>query len=161
LRSWQEASNNASPLPIITKLAFAAALAFMPASSEYAKHRKETAVVRSQGVQDNEAGLLTRIIFWLTKRRIGRVPLGLRVRARARDPKLFRQIVRMDLYAVSQGAIPVRLLRNQFFRARTRRTIRHNFLANYRARFNRTFAIAAQGFAEGQFCPLPEHVPQA
>jgi hypothetical protein len=51
-------------------------------------------VVRSQGVQDNEAGLLTRIIFWLTKRRIGRVPLG--------------------LYAVSQGAIPVRLLRNQF-----------------------------------------------
>ena len=45
--------------------------------------------------------------FWLTKRRIGRVPLGLRVRAR--DPKLFRQIVRMDLYAVSQGAIPVRL----------------------------------------------------
>jgi hypothetical protein len=56
--------------------------------------------------------LLTRIIFWLTKRRIGRVPLGLRVRAR--DPKLFRQIVRMDLYAVSQGAIPVRLLRNQF-----------------------------------------------
>jgi hypothetical protein len=51
-------------------------------------------VVRSQGVQDNEAGLLTRIIFWLTKRRIGRVPLG--------------------LYALSQGAIPVRLLRNQF-----------------------------------------------
>jgi hypothetical protein len=48
-------------------------------------------VVRSQGVQDNEAGLLTRIIFWLTKRRLGRVPLGMRVRA------------------VSQGAIPVRL----------------------------------------------------
>jgi hypothetical protein len=64
-------------------------------------------VVRSQGVQDNEAGLLTRIIFWLTKRRLGRVPLGMRVRAR--DPKLFRNVVRMDLYAVSQGAIPVRL----------------------------------------------------
>lgn len=27
---------------------------------------------------------------------------------------------------------------------------------NYRARFNRTFAIAAEGFSEGQFCPLPE-----
>ncbi len=64
-------------------------------------------MVRSQGVQDNEAGLLTRIIFWLAKRRLGRVPLGLRVRAL--DPKLLRQIVRMDLYAVSQGAIPLLL----------------------------------------------------
>ena len=27
---------------------------------------------------------------------------------------------------------------------------------NYRARFNRTFAIAAEGFSEGSFCPLPE-----
>jgi alkylhydroperoxidase family enzyme len=27
---------------------------------------------------------------------------------------------------------------------------------NYRARFNRTFAIAADGFSEGQFCPMPE-----
>jgi hypothetical protein len=72
-----------------------------------AKFHKETVVVRSQGVQDNEAGLITRIIFWLAKRRIGRVPLGMRVRAR--DPKLFRNIVRMDLYGASQGAIPMRL----------------------------------------------------
>jgi alkylhydroperoxidase family enzyme len=28
---------------------------------------------------------------------------------------------------------------------------------NSRARFNRTFAIRAEGFSEGQFCPLPEH----
>ena len=28
---------------------------------------------------------------------------------------------------------------------------------NYRARFNRTFGIAAEGFSEGAFCPLPEH----
>jgi alkylhydroperoxidase family enzyme len=27
---------------------------------------------------------------------------------------------------------------------------------NYRSRFNRTFAIEAEGFSEGQFCPLPE-----
>jgi alkylhydroperoxidase family enzyme len=27
---------------------------------------------------------------------------------------------------------------------------------NYRARFNRPFRIAAQGFSEGAFCPLPE-----
>jgi hypothetical protein len=79
----------------------------VPASSETRKLHKEIAVVRSEGVHDNEAGLLTRIIFWLTKRRIGRVPLGMRVRAR--DPKLFRNVVRMDLYAVSQRAIRPRL----------------------------------------------------
>jgi alkylhydroperoxidase family enzyme len=27
---------------------------------------------------------------------------------------------------------------------------------NYRARFNRTFGIVAEGFSEGAFCPLPE-----
>jgi alkylhydroperoxidase family enzyme len=27
---------------------------------------------------------------------------------------------------------------------------------NYRSRFNRTFAIEAEGFSKGQFCPLPE-----
>ena len=26
---------------------------------------------------------------------------------------------------------------------------------NARARFNRTFDIAAEGFSEGQFCPMP------
>ncbi|HEY1470875.1 MAG TPA: hypothetical protein VGF61_17685 [Candidatus Acidoferrum sp.] len=32
---------------------------------------------------------------------------------------------------------------------------------NYRARFNRTFAIPAEGFSEGQFCPLPERAPHS
>jgi alkylhydroperoxidase family enzyme len=27
---------------------------------------------------------------------------------------------------------------------------------NYRARFNRTFAVEAEGFSQGKFCPLPE-----
>ncbi len=27
---------------------------------------------------------------------------------------------------------------------------------NYRARFNRTFGILAEGFSEGAYCPLPE-----
>jgi alkylhydroperoxidase family enzyme len=27
---------------------------------------------------------------------------------------------------------------------------------NYRARFNRAFAISAEGFSKGAFCPLPE-----
>jgi hypothetical protein len=86
----QEASNNASLLPVITKLAFAAALAFLPASSEIRKTP-----------QGDRCGSLLRY----------------------------------------SGQ-------------------RHNFLGNYRARFNCTFAIAAEGFSAGQFCPLPEHVPQ-
>ena len=27
---------------------------------------------------------------------------------------------------------------------------------NYRARFNRTFAVGSEGFSDGAFCPLPE-----
>jgi alkylhydroperoxidase family enzyme len=27
---------------------------------------------------------------------------------------------------------------------------------NYRARFNRTFAVEAEGFSQGMLCPLPE-----
>ena len=27
---------------------------------------------------------------------------------------------------------------------------------NYRARFNRTFAVESEGFSKGNFCPLPE-----
>jgi alkylhydroperoxidase family enzyme len=27
---------------------------------------------------------------------------------------------------------------------------------NYRARFNRTFGVLAEGFSQGAFCPLPE-----
>jgi alkylhydroperoxidase family enzyme len=30
---------------------------------------------------------------------------------------------------------------------------------NHRARFNRVFEIAAEGFSKGQFCPLPESSP--
>lgn len=30
---------------------------------------------------------------------------------------------------------------------------------NARARFNRTFNVAAEGFSEGQFCPMPERAP--
>jgi hypothetical protein len=30
---------------------------------------------------------------------------------------------------------------------------------NYLARFNRGFAVEAQGFAAGSVCPLPDHHP--
>jgi len=50
---------------------------------------------RGIGVPDREAGLRTRIIYWLVKRRLGRIPLGVRIRAR--DPKLLELSGRMDL----------------------------------------------------------------
>jgi len=62
---------------------------------------------RFEGVQDNEAGLLTRLLFWFAKRALGRVPRGMRVLAF--DPKYLRRAVRMDLYAASWGSVSMRL----------------------------------------------------
>ena len=64
-------------------------------------------MARSQGVQDNQVGLLTRILFWFAKRRLGKVPLGMRVRAF--DQKFFRHAVRLDLYSASNGVVPMHL----------------------------------------------------
>jgi len=62
---------------------------------------------RSQGVQDNQAGLLTRLLFWFAKRALGHVPLGMRIRAF--DPKYLRRAARMDLYSAARGAVPMHL----------------------------------------------------
>jgi hypothetical protein len=43
-------------------------------------------LVRTRGVQDREAGLFAKFIFWRTKRRYGHVLLSTRIRAN--DPKL-------------------------------------------------------------------------
>jgi hypothetical protein len=64
-------------------------------------------MLRSQGVQDNQASLLTRFIFWLAKRRIHRIPLGLRIRAF--DPKFLRNAARMDMYGASKGLVSMHL----------------------------------------------------
>jgi hypothetical protein len=62
---------------------------------------------RSQGVQDNQAGLVTRIIFWMAKRRLGLVPPGVRIRAF--DPKYMRNALRMDLYGIAKGTVSMHL----------------------------------------------------
>ena len=62
---------------------------------------------RATGVQDNEAGLRTRFIYWLVKRRMGRIPIGVRIRAR--DPKLLELSGRMDLLVAAPGVVPVKL----------------------------------------------------
>lgn len=62
---------------------------------------------RATGVQDGEAGLRTKLVYWLVKRRLGRVPLGMRIRAR--DPRLLVLAGKMDLYVASRGTVPTKL----------------------------------------------------
>ena len=62
---------------------------------------------RVAGVEDKEAGLRTKFIYWLIRRRLGHVPHGARVRAL--DPKLLEVAGRMDLYVSSAGSVPLNL----------------------------------------------------
>ena len=62
---------------------------------------------RGIGVSDREAGLKTRFIYWLVKRRLKRVPLGVRIRAR--DPKLLELSGRMDMLVASAETVPANL----------------------------------------------------
>jgi hypothetical protein len=62
---------------------------------------------RTVGVQNHEAGLRARVIFWLTKRRLGRVPLSARIQAR--DPKLLEAAARMSMHIARPGAVQLKL----------------------------------------------------
>jgi AhpD family alkylhydroperoxidase len=186
-------------------------------------------VVRTKGVQDHEAGLFTKLIFWRAKRRYGHVPLSTRIRAN--DSKLLALAELMSRYTSASGTVPPKLkelvqlkvaamvgcplwidihsavsrkagiteeqlsdlsqfensphfsneeklvLRLAVSLTRTpsdvcdelyeelRRRFSERELVeldaaicweNYRARFNRTFAVEAEGFSKGMFCALPE-----
>jgi len=64
-------------------------------------------MTRALGVSDREAGLRTRFIYWLVKRRLGRISLGVRIRAR--DPKLLELAARMDLHTAASWKLPANL----------------------------------------------------
>ena len=64
-------------------------------------------MVRSQGVQNRQAGLTARVLFFLARRFLGRVPLGMRIRAF--DTKYLRNAFRMDLYSAARGVVPMHL----------------------------------------------------
>jgi hypothetical protein len=64
---------------------------------------------RMEGVEPKHAPLSVRIIFWLARRSIKRVPEGMKIRAH--DPKLLRNCVRMDLYTEANGELPSRFRR--------------------------------------------------
>jgi hypothetical protein len=62
---------------------------------------------RAKGVQDRQAGLSTRFIFWLTRKYLNRVPVGTRVRAL--DPKLLKNCVRMDFHTAKAVTVSASL----------------------------------------------------
>jgi len=62
-------------------------------------------MLRSEGAQD--PGLAARILFFFAKRALGRVPLGMRIRAF--DPKYLRHATRLDLYSAAKGTVPMHL----------------------------------------------------
>jgi hypothetical protein len=62
---------------------------------------------RTNGVQDHEAGLWTKLIFWRTKRRYGHIPLSTRIRAR--DPRLLALAERMNRYIAGPGDLSPKL----------------------------------------------------
>jgi hypothetical protein len=62
-------------------------------------------MLRSEGVQN--PGLIDRFFFSFAKRRLGRVPLGTRIRAF--DRKYLRYAVRLDMYAAGEGLVPFHL----------------------------------------------------
>jgi hypothetical protein len=64
-------------------------------------------VVRAKGIQDHEAGVFTKFIFWLAKRRLGRVPLSTRIRAN--DPKLLALAELMGSYTSARGTVSPKL----------------------------------------------------
>jgi len=64
-------------------------------------------MTRASGVSDREAGLRTRFIYWLVKRRLGRISLGLRIRAR--DPNLLELAARMDMHTAASVTVPANL----------------------------------------------------
>lgn len=64
-------------------------------------------VVRTRGVQDHEAGLFAKLVFWRTKRRYGHVLLSTRIRAK--DSKLLALAELMGSYTSARGSVPPKL----------------------------------------------------
>jgi hypothetical protein len=62
---------------------------------------------RARGVQDDEAGLRVKLIFWFVKRRLGRIPLSARIRAR--DAKLLELSERMSVHTAASGIVAPKL----------------------------------------------------
>jgi hypothetical protein len=62
---------------------------------------------RTTGVQDEQAGFWTKLIFRRAKRRYGHIPLSTRIRAF--DLQLLRLCERMNKYTLAEGGVSPKL----------------------------------------------------
>ena len=68
---------------------------------------KEKKMARIRGVEPSEAGLVTRFLYWMTKRRLGRVILPSRITAH--QPRLLRAIGGMDMGQLALSTVEPKL----------------------------------------------------
>ena len=64
-------------------------------------------MARIPGVEPKEAGLFTRIAYFMTKRRLGRVIMPIKIKAH--HPRLLRALAHMELGQEAAKAVPAQL----------------------------------------------------
>ena len=124
-------------------------------------------MARIRGLDKKQAGLFTRLVYWMTKRRAGRLILPVQVTAH--HTLLLRATGEVLRYASAITQTPVAVaddlfedLRSHFNEKQLVELTSAIAWENYRARFNHAFEIEAEGFSEGAFCPMPERsTPEA
>jgi alkylhydroperoxidase family enzyme len=76
----------------------------------------------------------------------------------AREKLVLRLVVRMTATPAEVSEALFTELRAEFDEAQLVELAATIAWENYRSRFNRAFDLSAQGFSEGAFCVIPEHV---
>ena len=64
-------------------------------------------MARIPGVQPEEAGLFTRIAYFMTKRKLGRVIMPIKIKAH--HPRLLRALAHMELGQEAAKTVPAQL----------------------------------------------------
>jgi len=64
-------------------------------------------MARIRGVEANEAGLFTRFVYWMTRRKVGRVVLPLMVTAH--HPRLLRALGEMEAGQMAANSVAAKL----------------------------------------------------
>jgi hypothetical protein len=64
-------------------------------------------MARIRGVEASEAGLFTRFLYWMTRRKIGRVILPFKITAH--QPRLLRAVGRMEMGQAALRTVEPRL----------------------------------------------------
>lgn len=61
-------------------------------------------MARIAGVEEAQAGPLTRLMYWFTRRKLGRVPLPSKIAAHA--PAVYRGVSFMEMGQMQAGSLP-------------------------------------------------------